>query len=112
MTEREAALEEALGNILAAVKSHVDGRDLLDELHPRSMIDIKVRRDGRYVLYEGDWLSTLRDAVMDARLILDGKLGEHGFEYRKKKWADLGDDIAEVDARMDTLAAHEGWPRG
>jgi hypothetical protein len=86
--DREAALEEALVNILSAVKSHVDGRDLLDELHPRHTIDIKVRRDGQDKWYEGDWLTTLRDAVMDARLILDGKPGWHSWHYREQRLAE------------------------
>ena len=41
--------------------SHVDGRDLLDELHPRRMLDIKRRVDGVETWFEGDWLSNLRD---------------------------------------------------
>ena len=41
--------------------SHVDGRDLLDELHPRKQLDIKRRVDGRETWFEGDWLSNLRD---------------------------------------------------
>lgn len=73
MTEREAALEEALRNILRATKSHVDGRDLLDELHPYHTIDIQVRCDGRERWHEGDWLMTLRKFVQDARLLLDTK---------------------------------------
>lgn len=46
--------------------SHVDGRDLLLLLHPRSSIDIHRRIDGRVIVYEGDWLSDLlwaRDGV-------------------------------------------------
>jgi hypothetical protein len=41
--------------------SHVDGRDLLDELHPRRMLDIKRRVDGVETWFEGDWLSKLRE---------------------------------------------------
>jgi hypothetical protein len=39
--------------------SHVDGRDLLRELHPRRTLDIKRRADGRETWFEGDWLSNL-----------------------------------------------------
>lgn len=42
--------------------SHVDGRDLLDELHPRHELDIKRRIDGVDTWFEGDWLSNLRSA--------------------------------------------------
>jgi hypothetical protein len=46
----------------AATFSHVDGRDLLSELHPRRQIDIKRRVDGRETWFEGDWLSRLMEA--------------------------------------------------
>lgn len=39
--------------------SHVDGRDLLHELHPRAQLDIKRRVDSRETWFEGDWLSDL-----------------------------------------------------
>jgi hypothetical protein len=46
----------------AATFSHVDGRDLLAELHPRKELDIKRRVDGHETWYEGDWLSNLMEA--------------------------------------------------
>ncbi|MPZ20154.1 MAG: hypothetical protein GEV06_19885 [Luteitalea sp.] len=55
----------------AAVRSH-DGRDLLDELHPRHHLDIKRRLDGRETWHEGDWLSDLRRAMQQARVLLAG----------------------------------------
>lgn len=42
--------------------SHVNGRDLLAELHPRKELDIKRRVDGKETWFEGDWLSDLMDA--------------------------------------------------
>ena len=39
--------------------SHVDGRDLLHQMHPRHQIDIKRRVDGVETWFEGDWLSDL-----------------------------------------------------
>lgn len=42
-----------------ATYSHVDGRDLLYELHPRQQLDIKRRVDGRETWFEGDWLTNL-----------------------------------------------------
>jgi hypothetical protein len=39
--------------------SHVNGRDLLAELHPRKELDIKRRADGVQTWFEGDWLSNL-----------------------------------------------------
>lgn len=70
IVKENAALRTALDGILATFKSHVDGRDLLDELHPRKTIDIKVRVDARERWHEGDWLSNTRDAVMIARNII------------------------------------------
>lgn len=43
-----------------ATFSHVDGRDLLDELHPRKELNIQRCVDGRETWFEGDWLSKLR----------------------------------------------------
>ena len=78
-TRQEAAneierLREALRAIDKATISHVDGRDLLDELHPRHTLDIKRRVDGIETWYEGDWLSRLKDARDEARAALgEGK---------------------------------------
>lgn len=47
--------------IAKATFSHVDGRDLLREIHPRSQLDIKRRADGRDTWFEGDWLSKVWD---------------------------------------------------
>lgn len=67
-------LREALRGMNEATISHVDGRDLLDELHPRHTLDIKRRVDGIETWYEGDWLSRLRDARDKARAALgEGK---------------------------------------
>lgn len=48
--------------MVAATFSHVDGRDLLAELHPRRTLDIKRRVDGVEMWFEGDWLSKLMRA--------------------------------------------------
>ena len=48
--------------MINATFSHVNGRDLLAELHPRHEIDIKRRVDGRETWFEGDWLSNLMEA--------------------------------------------------
>lgn len=42
--------------------SHVNGRDLLRELHPRRTLDIKRRVDGVETWFEGDWLTDLMRA--------------------------------------------------
>lgn len=52
--------------MVAATFSHVDGRDLLAELHPRHELDIKRRVDGRETWFEGDWLSNVM-AARDGR---------------------------------------------
>ena len=54
--------------IVLATHSHIDGRDLLAELHPRKTLDIKRRRDGVETWFEGDWLSTLFDARNGKRI--------------------------------------------
>ena len=67
LLERARRAEGALDDLLATFKSHVDGRDLLDELHPRKTLDIKRRVDGVETWFEGDWLSNVRDAAIRAR---------------------------------------------
>lgn len=48
--------------MVQATFSHVNGRDLLRELHPRKQLDIKRRRDGIETWFEGDWLSDVMRA--------------------------------------------------
>lgn len=45
--------------MVKATMCHLDGRDLLKELHPRRMLDIKRRVDSVETWYEGDWLTAL-----------------------------------------------------
>jgi hypothetical protein len=71
--EGSAALRDALERVIGATHSHIDGRDLLAELHPRRMLDIKRRRDGVETWFQGDWLSNLWDAVKGAKRVLDGQ---------------------------------------
>lgn len=42
--------------------SHIDGRDLLQELCPAKILDIKKRIDGVETWYEADWLKELLKA--------------------------------------------------
>ncbi|MGI9297798.1 MAG: hypothetical protein ACR2QC_07860 [Gammaproteobacteria bacterium] len=71
--EAEAAkLRAALEAVNAATYSHVDGRDLLAELHPRKQIDIVRRLDAKETWFEGDWLSRLYEAMKVARQALSG----------------------------------------
>lgn len=63
-------LLDALERIVKATHSHVDGRDLLAELHPRYMLDIKRRRDGVETWFEGDWLTGLWKEVKNARAVI------------------------------------------
>jgi len=65
---------EILQRIIAATYSHIDGRDLLAELHPRKTLDIKRRVDGRETWHEGDWLSTLYNEIKMARAHLNSDL--------------------------------------
>ena len=65
--------DAALSAIIGATKSHVDGRDLLAELHPRHYMDIKVRRDGKDIWFEADWLSNLQRAITSHKAALSIK---------------------------------------
>jgi len=65
-----ADLRNALERIIKATHSHIDGRDLLAELHPRRMLDIKRRVDGVETWFQGDWLSNLWTEVKAAREVL------------------------------------------
>ena len=69
---RVAALEAALRGIDKECFSHVDGRDLFAQMHPRNMLDIKRRVDAREAWFEGDWLSNLWDAIKSARAAMKG----------------------------------------
>lgn len=53
--------EEKFEAMRAATYSHVDGRDLLHEmrLNGAHYVNIHVRIDGQWKVYEGDWLKTL-----------------------------------------------------
>ncbi len=59
---------ERFDALVRATYSHVDGRDLLAELHPRKMLDIKRRVDAVETWFEGDWLSRVREARNGWRL--------------------------------------------
>lgn len=63
MSKTAEELTDILDTIVAMTKSHIDGRDLLDEIHPRNTLDIKRRVDGVEKWFEADWLSGLRDAI-------------------------------------------------
>jgi hypothetical protein len=62
-------LREALNAIIATTHSHIDGRDLLAELHPRNALDIKRRVDGRETWFQADWLSDLWTAIKTAQAL-------------------------------------------
>jgi|GEM_PF-4447045 len=67
-TERALLLQ-----LIARTYSHIDGRDLLAELHPRKTLDIKRRVDGVETWYEGDWLTSLQEARDAALAVLAGQ---------------------------------------
>ena len=66
-------LRAALRFLVSSTYSHLDGRDLLGELHPRNTLDIKRRVDGVETWFEGDWLTDLMDARNIARVALGEK---------------------------------------
>ncbi len=63
---------EAARKVNEATFSHVDGRDLLAELHPRKELDIKRRKDGVETWFEGDWLSNVYREIRPLREALAG----------------------------------------
>jgi len=72
MSDRERELVEAMRVLEKSFISHVDGRDLLDELklNRAHFCDINVRRDGRDIFYEGDWLKSVQRARLAAKKAL------------------------------------------
>lgn len=58
---------KALEVVLSTTISDVDGRDMLAELHPRNMLDVRRRADGVETWHEADWLSDLNRALVIAR---------------------------------------------
>lgn len=71
MLDLMGKMRDAMRTVIKATHSHIDGRDLLAELHPRHMMDIKVRREGKDLWFEGDWLSTLWDDMKTLREALE-----------------------------------------
>lgn len=59
LVNRMASIVDAAIRVNAATFSHIDGRDLFAELHPRRSLDIKRRVDGVETWFQGDWLSTI-----------------------------------------------------
>ena len=74
--ERIKVLEDALRAIDKQCFSHVDGRDLFAQMHPRNTLDIKRRVDARETWFEGDWLTDLWTAIKAARAALAARKGE------------------------------------
>ena len=74
--ERIKVLEDALRAIDKQCFSHVDGRDLFAQMHPRNTLDIKRRVDARETWFEGDWLTDLWTAIKAARAALAARTGE------------------------------------
>ena len=77
---------EAARRVNEATYSHVDGRDLLAELHPRHHMDITVRRDGQDHHYGADWLSNLYDAVKALRAELTGYSPDNDERREREKY--------------------------
>lgn len=71
----ESALLAAARAVVEAATSHIDGRDLLAELHQHGWpheIDIKTRKDAIDRWYEGDWLKDLYRAMINLRRLMPG----------------------------------------
>ena len=68
---REAELVGALGLYERVTTSHVDGRDLLEELQPSAWhyCDIVVRIGGKDCRFLGDWLKGVWYARKNARVL-------------------------------------------
>ena len=63
-------LADEMRAMIASTFSHVDGRDLLAELKPNHWhyCDIRVRINGQWEEFEGDWLKRLMKARDEAML--------------------------------------------
>ena len=87
----------------AATFSHVDGRDLLAELKPKAwhFCDIKVRINGRWKQYQGDWLKRL----MLARDSCDCNTGK---ELERKGPTKIKKDVAAIEWAISLLEIHDG----
>jgi hypothetical protein len=81
----ELTVEEAARKLEAAFRSHIDGRDLLDQLGPTGWhyCDIIVRSDGRDYRFEGDWLKNVWYALRDLRAALSSHPGTVELEGKK-----------------------------
>jgi len=99
-----------LERIVDATHSHIDGRDLLGELHPRKTLDIKRRVDGRETWFEGDWLSGLWGAVKEARALLYTKGREQATTYRNtgspEESASAGEAGTATTTQIDVAHGH------
>lgn len=73
MLDQIDALTGALEQVIASTHSHIDGRDLLAEIHPRRTLDIKRRVDAVETWFEGDWLTGLWKSIKGARRVLNGE---------------------------------------
>ena len=83
--------ELLLRMIVDATHSHIDGRDLLAELHPRKTLDIKRRVDGRETWHEGDWLSDLKREIDRAKAYLySSEKTTQAFEAQRAETAQQG----------------------
>lgn len=70
------AMREPFDEFVKRSYSHVDGRDLFAEIHPRKSLDIVRRIDGVETLTEGDWLTELGFAIRETEKQLDAALKE------------------------------------
>lgn len=70
-----ARLREALEGVDKASNSHIDGRDLFEEIHPRNELDIRRRMDGVDTWHEADWLTNLWRAIKYGRNALSQSPG-------------------------------------
>lgn len=109
MTDLKLAAQkalEAMENIDKATFSHVDGRDLFAQMHPRNMLDIKRRIDARETWFEGDWLTDLWREIKVAREAIAAlRSALHGPDEALRPSMSMFANAADWNAAMDEWLA-------
>jgi hypothetical protein len=110
LAKSHSAAEALLQRVVDTTHSHLDGRDLLAEIHPRRFLNITRRVDSVETSFEGDWLTTLWSAVKEAKAFLYSREIEcrkarqtaSAIEARSGETTQIGSTEGESAARQGT----------
>jgi hypothetical protein len=103
LSKSHARAESLLQRVVDTTHCHIDGRDLLAEIHPRRFLGITRRVDSVETCFEADWLTTLWGAVKEAKAFLYSR------EIECRKAAQLASAMSAGTAK--TPQAVEGEAR-